>query len=505
MLHGLLPRDVRKAIDLLKADPARAWTIPALAASCGTPRRTLEKHFRRHLQQTPVEYLRAVRLDWSRNMLLRAASSATVTEIALRCGFKHFGRFAAWYRGRYGESPLATLKRSQSTFTSSGPPRTFHAVTAARLTVSVRPFALSDPESNGAAGLSDEIAAALARLRWIAVTSSPSARYHLGGRIRTDGSGQLRATVTLRDASSGKHLWADCWNGGLDDTFEFEDRVSTQVASALQSTLRDAEADRASRKDPELSTAWELTMRALPSLLTIDPAGGGPALELLERAMELAPQDALPVSMAAWCHGLRGGHHFTAQSDQELRAARTLAARADGLISCDPLAEAMLAAAHTLAHELDAAAIHAERALTMDGGSAWAWGRSGWIHAYRGHSDDAIERFQIARHLAPCDPLIFLAAVGIAAAHFEACRYEQAIHWYRRALLEQPKAVWINRFLTASFALVGRKDEAKRSLRSLLSAFPFITVAHIRAALPHTASLLDRVSNGIESVGLRIS
>ena len=113
---------------------------------------------------------------------------------------------------------------------------------------------------------------------------------------------------------------------------------------------------------------------------------------------------------------------FTAQSDKELRTARAiLAARASGLISCDPLAETMLAAAHTLAHDLGTAAIHAGRALTLDGGSAWAWGRSGWIHAYRGKSVDAIERFQIARSLAPSDPLIFLAAVGIAAAHFEAC------------------------------------------------------------------------------------
>jgi adenylate cyclase len=299
-------------------------------------------------------------------------------------------------------------------------------------------------------------------------------------------------------------IWADCWNGGLDNIFEFEDRVSTQAAGALQAPLRAAEIDRATAQDPALSTAWELTMRALPSLITTEPAAEEPALDLLERAMELAPRDALPVSMAAWCHGLRAGHHFTAQSDREFQTARALAARAGGLVSCDPIAEAMLAAAHTLAHDLDAAAIHASRALTLDGGSAWAWGRSGWIHAYRGNSDEAIERFQIARNLAPSDPFSFPAAVGIAAAHFEAYRYEQAIRWYRRALLEQPKAVWINRPLTASYALAGRKDEAKRSLHSLISAFPFLTVAHIRAALPHTVSVLDRLSNGIESVGMRI-
>jgi tetratricopeptide (TPR) repeat protein len=82
--------------------------------------------------------------------------------------------------------------------------------------------------------------------------------------------------------------------------------------------------------------------------------------------------------------------------------------------------------------------------------------------------------------LAPSDPLIFLAAVGIAAAHFEAYRYDEAVHWYRRALVEQPKAVWINRFLTAGFALAGRKDEAKRSLCTLLSAFPSLTISQIR-------------------------
>ena len=164
----------------------------------------------------------------------------------------------------------------------------------------------------------------------------------------------------------------------------------------------------------------------------------------------------------------------------------------------------MLAAAHTLAHDLDTAAIHAGRALTLDGGSAWAWGRSGWIHAYRGKSVDAIERFQIARNLAPSDPLIFLAAVGIAAAHFEAYRYDEAVHWYRRALVEQPKAVWINRFPTAGFALAGRKDEAKRSLCTLISAFPSLTISQIRTGLPHGVSFLDSVSNGLESVGMRI-
>jgi len=503
MLPGLLSRDVKKAIDLLQASPERAWTVDGLAASCGVPRRTLERHFQRFVNQGPVEFLRTVRLDRARLKLLTAQPQTTVTDIAVQCGFNHLGRFAAWYRERYGESPLATLKCNQTAVARPASLLRFHSVPTERPAIAVLPFELLDPEAHCAAGMSEEIAGALGHVRWVAVTSPSKARYHLRGKIRTDGRGQLRATVTLLDASSGRHLWADHWDGKTGDAFEFEDRVSVQVARALQPTLRDAEINRALRKDPAQLTAGELTMRALPSLLSVDPAAERAALELLERAMELAPQDALPVSMAAWCHGLRAGHHFTAQADKERETARTLAERASLLSSGDSLVETMLAGGYTLAHDLDAAAIHVGRALMLDGGSAWAWGRSGLIRLFRGESAEAIERFRIAQNLAPSDPLNFLWSVGIAATHFEDLRYEDAVRWYRRGLAEQPKAVWINRFLTAGLALAGRKDEAKWTLSILASAFPALTIAEVRTGLPHHIGFLDRVSDGLESIGMR--
>ena len=99
--------------------------------------------------------------------------------------------------------------------------------------------------------------------------------------------------------------------------------------------------------------------------------------------------------------------------DAELEGDDGLAARGAQLSTGDPLTETMLAAGYTLAHDLATAAIHVDRALTLDGGSAWAWGRSGWIKAYGGEAAEAIERFQIARALAPGDPMDFLCSVGI--------------------------------------------------------------------------------------------
>jgi adenylate cyclase len=504
MSAQLPPRDVKKAIDLLRADSARAWTVYSLAAACGVAERSLQRHFRRFVGQTPMEFLRAERLDQVRQSLLGAPPQADVTRIAGRCGFNHLGRFAAWYRERYGESPSATLRRNRFGMVNRAPSYVPLPARSERPAVAVLPFDLSGPGGcSAAAGISEQITAALCRLRWLPVTQPPKGRYQLRGMVRADDTGRLRVTITLADAATGRYLWADCWDGTLDDVFEFEDRVSVRVCRAVLSTLRDAEVDRASRKDPALLNAWELTMRALPNVLLVEPAAGEAALELLERAMELAPQDPLPMSIAAWCHGLRASHAFTRRPDKARDAARSLADRAAMHKGCDPLSEVMLAAAFTLTHNLTAAAIHADRGLALDSGSAWAWGRSAWIHAYRGETEAALERFEIARTLAPFDSLNFLWSVGVAASHFEAARYQESVRWYVRALAEQRKAVWINRFLAASYALAGCKEQARQSLAELTSAFPELTIAQVRESLPHTGDVLERVAEGLLAAGLR--
>jgi tetratricopeptide (TPR) repeat protein len=243
-------------------------------------------------------------------------------------------------------------------------------------------------------------------------------------------------------------------------------------------------------------------MRALPRVLSLEPAAQGMALELLERAMELAPHDALPVSIAAWCHGLRAGHHFTPRRNEEKEQARALAARAARLNTGDALAETMLAAGYTLAHDLTAAKVHVERALTLDGTSAWAWGRHAWIKAYRGQANEAIECFQIARSLAPFDRLHFLCCHGIASSMFDAGRYEESIAWFKRGIAENRAALWISRWLVAAYVLAGRKDEGRHTLAQLRKADPELTITDVRSGLPWHSDFLDRVADGLETAGM---
>ena len=263
------------------------------------------------------------------------------------------------------------------------------------------------------------------------------------------------------------------------------------------------EIDHAAEKDPMQLGAWDLSMRALPMVLAADPAAQGIAIELLDRAIELAPRDPVPMSLAAWCHGLRAGHHFTADAINERDRTLHLASEATGACAGDPMSYAMLSAAYMLAHDLSAAEHHARTTLMIDGASAWGWGRLGWVHAYRGEALKAIECCHVARVLAPSDPLSFVWSIGIAAANFELGRYNQAVQWYNRALFEQPKATWINRFLAPAFAWARRKDQGKHSLDALCRSFPGLTIAEVRTGLPHTVKLLDRIDEGLAGLGMR--
>jgi AraC-like DNA-binding protein/tetratricopeptide (TPR) repeat protein len=495
-----LPRDVKRALDLVEADPARLGSVCEWAAACGVAARTLQKHFRRFLDRTPLEVQRELRFEGARRELLRARAGASVTGIAMRWGFAHLGRFAVQYQQRYKESPSATLRRRSDRLGAFAAPV---SLATERPAIAVLPFELVGAEARCASGIADAAAASLCRLGWRAAKAAANAQYEVRGSVREDGQRRLLVTIALLDAQGARHLWADAWHTNRDEACAFVEQVGSRIAHAMQPPLRGAEGERAWRKDRARLNSWELTMRALPCALSLAPASESLALEFLEQAMERAPRDPLPIALASWCHGLRAGHHFTRHPEGERRTALALAARGARLDSDDPLAETLLAAGYTLAHDLRAATLHADRALSLDGAAAWAWGRSGWILLYDGKPEQAIERFQIARGLAPADRLAFLSAIGIGSAHLHSGRYDHAITWYERAIAERPTAVWNDRFRAAAYALAGRKDEARRTLTGFVRKYPGVTISLVRAGLPYGGEFLDRVAEGLESAGMR--
>jgi AraC-like DNA-binding protein len=107
------PRAIRQAIDLLHSHPEEPFTIAKLADTTGVSERALQAGFQRYVGISPTAYLRQVRLDRAHEQLRQAdPGQTTVADVAHRWGFTHLGRFAGFYRARYGVSPSQTLNTS---------------------------------------------------------------------------------------------------------------------------------------------------------------------------------------------------------------------------------------------------------------------------------------------------------------------------------------------------------------------------------------------------------
>lgn len=104
------PRSVRQAQQYIRAHLLDSLTLESIARASGASVRGLCQAFQQSLQCAPMAYVRQLRLERARQQLLDAPAGTQVTDVALRCGFNHTGRFSMAYRSRYGESPLQTLR-----------------------------------------------------------------------------------------------------------------------------------------------------------------------------------------------------------------------------------------------------------------------------------------------------------------------------------------------------------------------------------------------------------
>jgi AraC-like DNA-binding protein/Tfp pilus assembly protein PilF len=496
-----LPRGVRRALDAMRANVGHTWRLTELAAIAGTSGRTLQRQFLAFVGKTPRAVLHEIGLECARRELLQGAPGAKIMDVALRCGFPHFGRFSIVYRIRYGETPSQTLKRQEMFTASLGAMPQLFIPARDRPAVALGPIEAVAENLELAADIADDLVAALTRAGIPVATGSRPTRYHLAGAIRGTGT-QAHLTIRLIDTETGRQLWAHRTDSVLRDDTATTEHLATRIASALQPCLRLAEINHALRKPVTCLGAQDLALRAMPGVLSLDAGGNARALEMLERAMDLDPDHPLAIALAAWAHVQRVVYYFTHAAQEERARSLELAHRARAL-GGDATVLAILGNALSLLNEFDAADLVTRKALAMDGGSAWAWSRSGWIDVYKGDPASAIERFKIALDLAPHDPLAFNSMVGIGCALFTGGQYAEAAHWQERALAEHPSASWVHRTMCPAYVLAGQGLQARRSLGALQQHYPDLTVSEVQRGMPPLPpSQCDLVVGALQEAGL---
>lgn len=496
-----VPRGVRRVLDAIRANPGYHWRLTDLAAIAGTSGRTLQRQFVSFVGKTPRAALREIGLESARRELLQGTPGVRIMDVALRCGFPHFGRFSIAYRHRYGETPSQTLARQAAFAATLGGTPSLLVPARDRPAMAFGPIEASAENAEMAADLADDLAAALTRVGISVVADTRAARYLLTAAIRGTGD-RTQLVARLVDTETGRQIWAHRADGLARDETDASENLAVRVAAALQPCLRLAEIDQAMRKPAACLGPYDLALRAMPGVLSLDASGNARALELLDRALQIDPDHPLATALAAWAHVQRVVYHFTSAAAQERARSLELVQKARTLRN-DATVLAILGNALSLLNSFDAADLVTRKALTIDGGSAWAWSRSGWIDVYKGDPQSAIERFKIALDLAPHDPLAFNSMVGIGCALFTAGQYAEAARWQERALAEHPSSIWVHRTLCPAHVLAGQVPQARRSLDALRQHYPDLTVSEVQQGMPPLPpSQCDLVVGALQEAGL---
>jgi TolB-like protein/Tfp pilus assembly protein PilF len=390
--------------------------------------------------------------------------------------------------------------------------------------IAALPFAnlSGDPEQDYFAdGLVEDIITALSRISWLFVVARNSSfayerqavdvkqvgrelgvRYVLEGSVRK-AANRVRITEQLVDAETRGHLWADRFEGPLDDIFALQDQMTESVVGAISPTLERAEIERAKHKPTERLDAYDYYLRGMASFHLGTSESTDAALKLFYKALELDPEYASAHGMAAWCYFWRKVNGWATDPVQEAAKGARLARRAVELGKADPVA--LTRGGHALSHfgDLETAIASVDRALVLNPNSAAAWYLSGFERVFRGEPDDALPRFARAMRLSPLDPEMVRVLMGTAIAHLFAGRFDEASSWAEKALGESPGFVVAGGILAASHALAGRMEEARLAMQQLRRANPALRVSSSKNWFPlRRAEDVELLADGLRRAGL---
>ena len=348
-------------------------------------------------------------------------------------------------------------------------------------------------------GIVEEIITSLSRIRWLFVIARNSSftykgraidvkqvgrelgvRYVLEGSVRKAGN-RMRITTQLIDAISVAHLWADHFDGSMEDVFELQDSVALSVAGVIEPTLETAETLRSAQRPTDDLTAYDLFLRARAAGQSWDKQGVMHALDLLGQALERDPHYGSALVLVASCYVFFHTNGWDEDQDRMRQQGVDYARRALRAAADDPFV--LGEAAHVLGYferDINPAFALIDRALELNPSFAIGWARSGWIRLWNGQTDVAIEHFEKALRLSPRRRAA--ANLGIGVAHFFARRLDKAVAVLLLSLQENPNWAPTYRFLASCFAHMNRSRDAQEMVRKLRELTPVLipTAEHWR-------------------------
>ena len=370
-------------------------------------------------------------------------------------------------------------------------------------------------------GVVDDITTALSRVRAFfviarsssftykgRVVDAPQVGRELGVRYLVEGSfrqaGQrLRIGVQLVETAAGRLVWSQRFEGFLEDIFELQDQIAVQVVAAVEPNLMLAEVERAQSKPTSNLQAYDLCLRALPLVQASSSKHGvEQAIALLEQAIGMDRGFSYAKALYCWVHAVA----YASRWFNHEQARRALPYAEEVLLDHrdDPTSLAYIG--HTLAYvgrQHDKGLKALDRALALNPNSFAALHSSGWIRAYVGDADTAIEQLQRALRANPLVPQYGHGLSALGYAYLVAGRIDEALVTLQKAYVESPTFGITQIAMVYCYARLERWQEARDAAARLRAHDPSVRISTFRALTPRADPVfLQAYGAALEAAGI---
>jgi TolB-like protein/DNA-binding winged helix-turn-helix (wHTH) protein len=336
-------------------------------------------------------------------------------------------------------------------------------------------------------------------------------RYVLEGSVERIGE-EVRLSLQLVDALSGRTLWAERFGGEFRDLPALHRRVTGTVAQSLHLRLVEAEAERAQRHPVADADAHDLALRAWSLLRRHTATDIAAARALLQQAVERDPQSSFAWSLLAETYSADVGARTPNPSAVGATRAEWLKLgeqAADRAYALDPNRPSVLSARGfilALQGRGEEALMMVERHLAINRNDATAWFRLCYTFATLGRQEEAIKACQEAIRLSPRDRALAGFFVVIAAAHLYLGQDDAALLWARKAVSVLPTFAIAHSWVASAAANLGHMDDARTALAEFRRQRPDYTIASLKQEVPCANAICqrqrERYYDGLAKAGL---
>ncbi len=325
-------------------------------------------------------------------------------------------------------------------------------------------------------------------------------RYVLEGSVRM-ADNKVRITAQLVDASTEGHLWAQRYDRDLKDIFSLQDDVTQRIVAALAVKVTEDEQKRLLRRYTDNMEAYDYYLRGLEYFSKLTKETNILARQMLQLAIDLDPQFAAAYALLGLAHSQEWTQGWS-QDPQPLEHAFELAQKAIALDETLPLGYAVLGEVYLHKKKHEKAIAAQQKAIALSPNDADGIAGLGGILTWAGRPEETIGLAKKAMRLNPRYPTEYLWNLG--HAYYLMGRIEEAVETLNRARDRSPEYIPVIAYLAASYAELGRMEEARTQVAQFNRLSPRTSIDAWRHRLPYKdKKVLDRLYNSWRKAGMK--